>query len=477
MNVYSCQSLTKFLFSLIILLFLQMPELPEVEASLRMLLETCKGAKIVDMISRETGGGPRSGQFDDIIFAIEDGNDESKFRAAFLNRKLVDASRKGKYLILTLSGAGPQVVLHYGMTGTLLFKDKPVPSYKSFDANKLGTWPPKFCKFELVLDNGMRVAFTDPRRLGRVKLRSDAKNQPPISTLGHDPLNDHPRLNAESFHSSLSRYSCPIKALLLNQDGIFSGIGNYLADEVCYQAKISPDTKSKDLTRSESEALLSSIYRIVETAVDCNDRGVDFPSDWLFHYRWGKGKKEADLMPNGDHIKFMTVGGRTTAVVSNGNAKKKTTKKDAKEAKSTSSTESVKTSGKKTSIKVETSGKTASIKVETSSKKTSVKVDASKASTTVTGDVQSIKSADNNKRKTLSRASKEEEKDKGKDIIPSPAASGSKRKIANTKEGGNINNSSMKNNSKLSVGDDDPPETSKNSKLSGGREGKKRKLK
>ena len=41
-----------------------------------------------------------------------------------------------------------------------------------------------------------------------------------------------------------------------------------------------------------------------------------FPEDWLFKYRWSKGKKNASpTLPNGDKITFLTVGGRTSAVV------------------------------------------------------------------------------------------------------------------------------------------------------------------
>lgn len=69
------------------------------------------------------------------------------------------------------------------------------------------------------------------------------------------------------------------------------------------------------MTAKEAETLLHAIYRIVAIAVDCNDRHIDFPSDWLFHFRWGKGKKESAKI-NGETVRFMTVGGRTTAVVS-----------------------------------------------------------------------------------------------------------------------------------------------------------------
>lgn len=44
-----------------------MPELPEVEATLRTLLISCKGQKIKEMVSRESGGGPREGQYDDKV--------------------------------------------------------------------------------------------------------------------------------------------------------------------------------------------------------------------------------------------------------------------------------------------------------------------------------------------------------------------------------------------------------------------------
>lgn len=41
-----------------------------------------------------------------------------------------------------------------------------------------------------------------------------------------------------------------------------------------------------------------------------------FPEDWLFKHRWGKGKKnQASVLPNGNKIVFLTVGGRTSAVV------------------------------------------------------------------------------------------------------------------------------------------------------------------
>lgn len=42
----------------------------------------------------------------------------------------------------------------------------------------------------------------------------------------------------------------------------------------------------------------------------------EFPEHWLFKHRWGKGKKnQPSVLPNGEKIIFLTVGGRTSAVV------------------------------------------------------------------------------------------------------------------------------------------------------------------
>lgn len=52
------------------------------------------------------------------------------------------------------------------------------------------------------------------------------------------------------------------------------------------------------------------------TALDVLADSEKFPEHWLFKHRWGKGKKnQPAALPNGDKITFLTVGGRTSAVV------------------------------------------------------------------------------------------------------------------------------------------------------------------
>ena len=94
---------------------------------------------------------------------------------------------------------------------------------------------------------------------------------------------------------------------------ILSGIGNWVADEVLYQAKIAPQRPASSLSGSEYSALRKSIEKVIKVSVDAGVDEEKFPKTWLFHHRWG-GSRGADKIGKHD-IKRTTVGGRTTAWV------------------------------------------------------------------------------------------------------------------------------------------------------------------
>jgi formamidopyrimidine-DNA glycosylase len=75
------------------------------------------------------------------------------------------------------------------------------------------------------------LAFSDARRLGRVRLAVHPKEEPPISELGFDPILSMPPL--WEFQALVLKRSCPIKALLLDQS-FSAGVGNYLAGKESY---------------------------------------------------------------------------------------------------------------------------------------------------------------------------------------------------------------------------------------------------
>jgi formamidopyrimidine-DNA glycosylase len=85
-----------------------------------------------------------------------------------------------------------------------------------------------------------------------------------------------------------------------------------------YQAAIHPEQYSNTLPQEALKTLHQTIHSVTTTAANVLGDSSQFPSDWLFSYRWGKSKtsgKESNVLPNGEKIIHITVGGRTSAVV------------------------------------------------------------------------------------------------------------------------------------------------------------------
>ena len=106
----------------------------------------------------------------------------------------------------------------------------------------------------------------------------------------------------------------PVKALMLDQANI-SGIGNWVADEILYQARIHPEQYSYTFSSAQITALHKAMMDVCGTAVGVLADSSQFPETWLMRYRWDKGKKDKNVLPNGDKIVHLKVGGRTSAIV------------------------------------------------------------------------------------------------------------------------------------------------------------------
>jgi formamidopyrimidine-DNA glycosylase len=298
-----------------------MPELPEVESARFTVHESCAGFRVVGVDTVERGGGPREGLFDDIVHDVREGETQASFVDALLDRQLVACKRKGKQIWLELgpvngvAGAVPEisVLIHLGMTGAILLKGGAIPTYKVFKVDDT-KFPPKFSKLHLTFDNGAEIAFCDPRRIGRVRIRrvADASLVDPVRKLAPDPILDG--IDSAHFVLRLSALSTSIKGALLDQESLVCGIGNWLADEVLYAAGIHPATPCKAIDDNHAMLLASKIEEICRNACGCTCRNMDLPKHFLFHFRWGKGgQHQTDF--HGNRIVFEKVAGRTSAVV------------------------------------------------------------------------------------------------------------------------------------------------------------------
>ncbi|KAG5934016.1 hypothetical protein E4U53_000793 [Claviceps sorghi] len=190
--------------------------------------------------------------------------------------------------------------------------------YKKLKETDLAQWPPKFWKFHLTTDSkpAEEVAFTDSRRFGRVRLvdcpGAEIRKYSPLKENGPDPVIDTDRFTEDYLRGKMKARRVPIKALLLDQ-AMISGIGNWVADETLYQAKLHPEQYSDTFDDVEIQRLYEAIRYVCQTAVDKLGNSDEFPTHWLFDHRWGKGGKgAATKLPNGEKISFITVGGRTS---------------------------------------------------------------------------------------------------------------------------------------------------------------------
>ncbi|MGQ9692981.1 MAG: DNA-formamidopyrimidine glycosylase [Thermaceae bacterium] len=200
-----------------------MPELPEVEATRRILLPL-----VVNQPLSISHQDPHRYK----------GTEKAE------GQKVIDLRRRGKYLIFELQNL--ELVLHLGMTGGLCLKEAP--------------------HTRVVFQFGPRVVyFTDPRRFGRLWTveKGHYEDIPLLTRMGPEPLS--PSFHLEGFLEALRRKSI-LKPLLLSQE-VVAGLGNIYADEALFRAGLRPDRKAPSLTPEEGKRLFLAIREVLEEAI------------------------------------------------------------------------------------------------------------------------------------------------------------------------------------------------------------------
>jgi formamidopyrimidine-DNA glycosylase len=258
-----------------------MPELAEVERS-RRLWAVGRGAKILEVILRN-----RTSR---IFRSI---NPEELVRT-LTGQRLLDSEALGKQMVFRFGNRGEYWLgLHLGMTGELRV-EKPKYSFLKYD--------------HLILRQSKRsLVFSDPRQFGRVQF---ARNEVAPSWWAKLP----PSILSNQFKPSSIAEFCrrrkasPMKALLLMQER-FPGIGNWMADEILWRARLNPKTRAGTLSLSEINTLYRITRSVCAKAIEVMDKDWQFPRSWLFAHRWEDGGKcprcRTDLMRE-------VVGGRRT---------------------------------------------------------------------------------------------------------------------------------------------------------------------
>jgi len=262
------------------------PELPEVETYRRFIDEVAVGQTI-------TGLEVRDAQ----VLAVP----EDELRAALLGRTITGTGRLGKNCFLELDN-GRLLVLHFGMTGDIgAFRDEA-------DA-------PRFTRVAWQLaDSGLSLAFIDPRKFGRIRLADSVEAYQKAKKLGPDAL----LITTAELHHKLGRRRVFVKPLLLDQS-LTAGLGNWIVDEVLFQAKVHPERLGNSISEAESVALHAAIQLVLTTAIQHEAHYRHFPKSFLIHAReWDDsatpGSDAHTFCPRHPQVKIdkFYVGGRAT---------------------------------------------------------------------------------------------------------------------------------------------------------------------
>ncbi|QCW50852.1 formamidopyrimidine-DNA glycosylase [Nocardioides dongxiaopingii] len=258
-----------------------MPELPEVESARAAIERAALGRRVVEV--------------DDADTYVCRPHSPGEIRDALVGRSLGGAHRRGKTLWCTTSGSGPLLGLHLGMAGRILVTGPDGDVVEGGDPARRHRHglKPEWDRFTLVFEDGASLRLFDTRRLGRVRL------DPDLDALGPDAG----EVGVAAFRERVGRGTAPVKARLLDQS-VIAGVGNLLADETLWQARIDPRRRVSELDDDD----LTALHRALRLATRAAIRGGGVHTGEVIGHRRAGG-----LCPRcGAPMSRGTVGGRTT---------------------------------------------------------------------------------------------------------------------------------------------------------------------
>lgn len=206
------------------------PELPDVEGFRRVLAEHAVGERIEDVLVRDA--------------QVLRGVSANRLRKTLVGQRFQEPWRLGKWLVAPLSDGPETVVLHFGMTGSLHWEDGEQHRHDRVI----------FC-----FRRG-ELRYRDMRKLKGLWLVED-----PRGGLLADTGPDAPAVPKEDFRELL-RGRRQIKAVLTDQS-VLSGLGNLLADEILWRARIHPRTQVSALEPGEVDRIHARMRTVLRSAV------------------------------------------------------------------------------------------------------------------------------------------------------------------------------------------------------------------
>ncbi len=213
-----------------------MPELPEVETTVRGLGPVLEGQRLVSVEARRA----------DLrrAFPVD-------LRQRLTGATVTSLARRAKYGLID-TDRGDTLVFHLGMSGRW-----------RVDPDAIGAHD------HLVIETaaGRRLALNDARRFGSVDLwpTDGLASYPPFAALGPEPLG--PDLTADHLLTAFAGRTAPIKPLLLDQR-IVAGLGNIYVCEALHLARIAPGRAAGQVGRARLGRLVEAIRQVLLAAIE-----------------------------------------------------------------------------------------------------------------------------------------------------------------------------------------------------------------
>ena len=262
-----------------------MPELPEVETTVRGLARYLEGVRIARVsVNRPDLRRP---------FPLD-------LAQALTGARVTTLTRRAKYGLIH-TDRDRTMVFHLGMSGRWRIEPEALEKHDHL---------------VLETESGHVLALNDARRFGSVDLVDSAALDmwPAFAALGPEPLGEG--LTAAHLHAAFKDRSAPVKPLLLDQR-IVAGLGNIYVCEALHRAGIRPDKAAGLISRPALERLVPAIKAVLAESIEAGGSTIrDYaqPNGELGYFAasWRVYGREGDACACGGAVRRLIQGGRST---------------------------------------------------------------------------------------------------------------------------------------------------------------------
>ena len=231
-----------------------MPELPEVETTTKGLRKETLGLKILDVWTDLDTKDKRKHD------TVSNPKYFKTFRKEVIGAKIIKVERRAKNILIHLSNK-KTILVHMKMTGRLLVAN--------FD---------KFVHVIFYLSKGKKLAFSDPRKFGKITLfnTKEIEINRHLQNLGPEPLSES--FTIDKFKERLTKKpNGNIKTVLMDQS-VVVGIGNIYSDEILWNSNVHPERKVSSLTPNDIKNMFHATKENLK-------KGIDFGGDSMSDYK------------------------------------------------------------------------------------------------------------------------------------------------------------------------------------------------